>query len=58
MQTITLNCAANGKRIDAFVSSNADVTRSRVASLLEEGNITVNGKVPQKSYKVKQGDII
>ena len=58
MQTITLNCAENGKRIDAFVSSNAEVTRSRVASLLEEGNITVNGKVPQKSYKVKQGDII
>ena len=58
MQTITLNCAENGKRIDAYVSNNAEVTRSRVASLLEEGNITVNGKVPQKSYKVKQGDKI
>ena len=58
MQTITLNCTENGKRIDAYVSNNAEVTRSRVASLLEEGNITVNGNVPQKSYKVKQGDVI
>lgn len=58
MQTITLKSEGNGKRIDAYVSSNTDITRSRAASLLEEGNITVNGVVPLKSYKLKIGDEI
>ena len=58
MQTITLKSEENGKRIDAYVSSNTDITRSRAASLLEEGNITVNGVVPLKSYKLKIGDEI
>ncbi len=58
MQIITLEAKENNKRIDAFVAENTDITRSRATSLLTHGNITVNGLVPQKSYKVKTGDQI
>lgn len=58
MQIITLEANDNNKRIDAFIAENADITRSRVTSLLADGNITVNGQAKGKSYKVKTGDQI
>ena len=46
-------------RIDKFISENADsLTRSAVQKLIEENNITVNGKFPAKNLKLKCGDEI
>lgn len=42
-----------GKRIDKFLSENiADVSRSQISNLIEEGNVTVNFKSVSKSYKL------
>ncbi len=47
----------DGSRIDKCVSLLvADITRSRAQQLIEEGNITVNGKAAGKSLKVSAGD--
>ena len=47
-----------GERVDAFVSENAEVSRSRAVKLIEEGNVTVNGNSITKNYKLKTGDIV
>lgn len=58
MQIITLEVTDSNKRIDAFIADNTDITRSRATNLLADGNVTVNGQVKGKSYKVKTGDQI
>ncbi len=45
-----------GARLDQFISDGADVTRSAAAKLIEEGNVTVNGKTVAKNYRLRQGD--
>lgn len=47
-----------GERIDSFVSEKAEVSRSRAVKLIEEGNVTVNGNLVTKNYKLKSGDIV
>lgn len=57
MEEITLFFDADDvQRVDAFVSSQLDLTRSHVSKLLAGGNITVNKKTVQKSAKLKRGD--
>ena len=48
--------SATGERLDAFVSLNAEVSRSRAVTLIEEKNVTVNGNSVAKNYRLKQGD--
>ena len=43
-------------RIDVFVSTIADVTRSRAAKLVTDGLVFINGKVASKSDKPQAGD--
>lgn len=46
-------------RIDKAVSQSLDeLTRSAAAGLIDNGNVTVNGKAAAKSYKCKAGDVI
>jgi 23S rRNA pseudouridine1911/1915/1917 synthase len=46
-------------RLDAFLASEIpELSRSRVAQLLEQGCIRVNGAVPRKSYRPVPGDVI
>lgn len=48
-----------GERIDKFLSLiNQEFTRSYIQKLLDEKNITVNGKSVKASYKVKEKDEI
>lgn len=48
-----------GKRLDKFLSEKIeDITRSYVAKIIEEGGVTVNGKVVKASYKLKEGDAL
>ncbi len=48
-----------GIRIDKYLNEiNEDYTRSFVQKMIEEGNITVNGKIVKASYKLKKNDVI
>lgn len=46
------------KRLDVYLSDVAGLSRSTVARLIEQGNISVNGSPKEKRYKVKESDII
>ncbi len=48
-----------GIRIDKYLNEiNEDYTRSFVQKMIEEGNVTVNGKAVKASYKLKKNDVI
>ena len=47
-----------GTRLDQFVATSAELTRSAAARLIEEGAVTVNGKPVAKNYKVAKGDAV
>lgn len=44
------------KRLDSFLADNMDLTRSAVQKLLEGENVTVNGILQGKNYKLKNND--
>lgn len=48
-----------GERIDSFLSAVCDeLTRSAAVRLIESGNVLVNGKMPAKNTKLRDGDIV
>ncbi len=48
----------SAKRLDAYISRNTDYSRNSVQILLDNEEISVNGKIVTKSYKVKTNDIV
>ena len=57
MQKIeTVYNGESSQRLDVFVSVVADVSRSRAASLSDDGAVLVNGKPSAKNTKLKKGD--
>jgi len=46
---LIVSSADTGMRIDAYLSANSELSRSRIAALIQEGAVTINGKVLQKS---------
>ena len=56
---IIINEEFKGKRIDSFISEyNSELSRSTVQRLIEENEITVNGKKTKPSYKTNLNDEI
>ena len=55
-------CPTGGIRIDRFLTENIeDITRSAVQKIIEESNVTVNGKVAralQKTISVKSETVL
>lgn len=47
---------AGGARLDAFLAERLGLSRSRVAQLIEEGRVRVNGALPRKSERPSPGD--
>ncbi len=45
-------------RLDSYLISRLDKSRSKIQSMIKSGNILVNGNVVKPSYVVKLGDII
>lgn len=62
LETEILSATAGGsdekKRLDSFCSESFELTRSGAVIQIEDGNITVNGQVESKNYRIKNGDII
>ena len=54
----TVTDADRGKRLDAFLSEVAEISRSAVAKLIDDGLVSVNGVSQPKKYSVKSGDEI
>ena len=47
-----------GLRLDVFLSEQAELTRSAVQKLIENGDVTVSGEKVNKNYKLRLGDAI
>ncbi len=58
MNEIKLVCEQADERIDSFIASNTDLSRSRAASLIEDGAVLLNGLAVNKKTKLKTGDVI
>lgn len=59
MEAAEMNFIADGRRLDVLLSEQSGLTRSRVASLIEEGRVTVDGIVVTKAgHKAKAGQSI
>ncbi len=48
----------NNARVDVFLSSNLDLTRSHIKRLCDDGNVTINGKIVKSSRTLKDADIV
>ena len=48
----------SGDRIDSYLSSNTDYSRTKISKAIKDEYILVNNKSVSSSYKVKEGDII
>ncbi len=47
-----------GLRIDSFLSTNLEISRTKVASDIDAGAVFVNGKIASKSYRLNLSDEI
>jgi len=56
---VTVSAGETPKRLDIFLSTHtADLSRAAIQRLIEKGAVTVNGKHPKPSQKIKPGDEI
>jgi len=55
---ITIEKEIVGERIDAYLAGVLNMSRSSVVSMLENGEILVNGNVVKKNYKTVGGEIL
>ena len=55
----TVSAGEHPKRLDVYLSTHtADLSRAAIQRLIEKGAVTVNGRRPKPSQKVKPGDEI
>ena len=59
MEATEMIFIADGRRLDVLLSEQSGLTRSRVATLMEEGHVTVEGQVVTKAgLKAKAGQTV
>ena len=59
MEAQKIELTGDGRRLDVLLSEASGLTRSRVATLMEEGNVTVDGKTVSKAgQKARPGQAI
>ena len=59
MEATEMIFTADGRRLDVLLSEQSGLTRSRVATLMEEGNVTVDGQTVTKAgLKAKAGSTV
>ncbi len=47
-----------GQRLDKFLCDKTEESRSLLVKLIENGSVTVSGKVQNKNYKLRRGDLV
>ncbi|HEX9109563.1 MAG TPA: RluA family pseudouridine synthase [Longimicrobiales bacterium] len=48
-----------GLRLDTWLAARLpELSRSRIAALLEDGRVTVNGRAVRKSHRTEEGDVV
>lgn len=56
---LTVIEAENGERLDRFVATNLDLSRSRAKAMVEEGSVTVGGvAITRASHRLADGDTV
>ena len=56
-RTATVSVGERPKRLDVYLTTHtSDLSRAAIQRLIEKGAVTVNGKRPKPSQKVKPGD--
>jgi len=55
---VKLVVSNSGERLDSYLISCLDKSRSKIQSMIKSGNILVNGNVVKSSYIVKENDVI
>ena len=58
METKTIIAETGGERVDSFLAEELPYTRSKIKKLIDDGLISVNGKIVKAKYLVKVGDVI
>lgn len=58
MKKIELVAEENCRRLDVFLAENAGLTRSHAQKLVEQGCVTVDGKVVKKNAEVKENNVV
>lgn len=58
MEKIKVNEIEKGIRLDQFLMTSLEVSRSKAAKMIKAGVIKVNGVIPKNSYQVKLNDEI
>ena len=59
MPEIVVDSEKKGTRLDQFIASVADISRSQAKNLIEDGEVSIDGKIVKKpSYKVKEGETV
>lgn len=54
-----LTAEAAGERLDAFIAAHVpQLSRSRVAQLIDEGSVRINQRIPKKSERINVGDVV
>ena len=56
VRTVTATSEHAGERLDSFLASALEISRSAAARLTEEGRITAGGKVLGKNYRLLGGE--
>jgi 23S rRNA-/tRNA-specific pseudouridylate synthase len=57
-RVLVVDAEGAGERLDRWVAGALDLSRTRVADLVEEGHVTWNGERPRKSEPLAEGDRI
>ncbi|MCX5999951.1 MAG: RluA family pseudouridine synthase, partial [Chloroflexi bacterium] len=59
VRTIHLVVEVTGVRLDRYVCQSCqEVTRSQLQKFIEDGRVTVNGRVAKSSFRPKAGDVV
>lgn len=53
-----LKVVGESLRVDLFLAKETEYSRSKIAKIIKDGKVLVNGKVVGVSVKVKEGDIV
>ncbi len=58
MTEIAVSAAEAGTRLDSFLATAAEISRSMAAKLIEDGCVLCNGRAAAKNTRLSEGDLI